>query len=134
MSRAPLGLPSCGSRIPWRAQVAGPDVARYLISRGCRTDILMASALGDVDLVRRHLDSDPTSIRMSVSEQVVSQAESACGRRHLHLDSWRPSHRAFRGSRFRLLSPRAWLKRKTTRSGIDLSQLRFRFEVRATYD
>src|ERR1700722_16327474 len=25
------------------------DVARYLVSRGCRTDILMAAALGDVD-------------------------------------------------------------------------------------
>jgi ankyrin repeat protein len=45
------------------------DVARYLISRGCRTDILMAAALGDVDLVRRHLDSDPACIRMSVSEE-----------------------------------------------------------------
>jgi ankyrin repeat protein len=45
------------------------DVARYLVSRGCRTDILMAAALGDVDLVRRHLDSDPACIRMSVSEE-----------------------------------------------------------------
>jgi ankyrin repeat protein len=45
------------------------DVARYLVSRGCRTDILMAAALGDADLVRRHLDSDPNCIRMSVSEE-----------------------------------------------------------------
>lgn len=45
------------------------DVARYLVSRGCRTDILMAAALGDADLVRRHLDADPECIRMSVSEQ-----------------------------------------------------------------
>jgi hypothetical protein len=45
------------------------DVARYLVSRGCRTDILMAAALGDMDLVRRHLDSDPNCIRMSVSEE-----------------------------------------------------------------
>jgi hypothetical protein len=44
-------------------------VARYLVSRGCRTDILMAAALGDADLVRRHLDADPGSIRMSVSEE-----------------------------------------------------------------
>ncbi|HZD76714.1 MAG TPA: ankyrin repeat domain-containing protein [Acidobacteriaceae bacterium] len=44
------------------------DVARYLVSRGCRTDILMAAALGDVDLVRRHLDADPGCIGMSVSE------------------------------------------------------------------
>jgi ankyrin repeat protein len=45
------------------------DVARYLVSRGCRTDILMAAALGDADLVRRHLDSDPGCIRMSVTEE-----------------------------------------------------------------
>ena len=45
------------------------DVARYLISRGCHTDILMAAALGDAGLVRRHLDSDPGCIRMSVSEE-----------------------------------------------------------------
>lgn len=45
------------------------DVARYLVSRGCHTDILMAAALGDMDLVRRHLDSDPDCIRMSVSEE-----------------------------------------------------------------
>jgi ankyrin repeat protein len=45
------------------------DVARYLVSRGCRTDILMAAALGDMDLARRHLDEDPACIRMSVSEE-----------------------------------------------------------------
>ena len=45
------------------------DVARYLVSRGCHTDLLMASALGDMELVRRHLDNDPNCIRMSVSEQ-----------------------------------------------------------------
>lgn len=45
------------------------DVARYLTSRGCYTDILMAAALGDMDLVRRHLARDPKCIRMSVSEE-----------------------------------------------------------------
>lgn len=45
------------------------DVARYLVSRGCRTDLLMASALGDIGLVRSHLDSDPSRIRMTVSDQ-----------------------------------------------------------------
>jgi len=44
------------------------DVARYLVSRGCRTDLLMATALGDVNLVRHHLDTAPACIRMSVSE------------------------------------------------------------------
>jgi ankyrin repeat protein len=45
------------------------DVARYLVSRGCRTDILMASALGDIALVRRHLDRDPECVRTRVSEE-----------------------------------------------------------------
>src|ERR1700722_10103218 len=44
------------------------DVARYLVSRGCRTDLLMAAALGDMNLVRHHLDADPAGIRMAVSE------------------------------------------------------------------
>lgn len=46
-----------------------PDVVRYLISRGCRTDILMAAALGDLALVRKHLDEHPDSIRTNVSPE-----------------------------------------------------------------
>jgi hypothetical protein len=45
------------------------EVARFLIARGCKTDTLMAAALGDLERVRRHLDEDPASIRMSVSER-----------------------------------------------------------------
>ncbi len=45
------------------------DVARYLVSRGCRTDLLLAAALGDVALVRRHLDENPDCIRLTVSRQ-----------------------------------------------------------------
>ena len=45
------------------------EVARYLVARGCRTDILMASALGDEGLVRKHLEADPSSIRVSVSDE-----------------------------------------------------------------
>ncbi len=44
-------------------------VARYLVARGCQTDILMAAALGDVGLVKRHLERDPECIRMNVSEE-----------------------------------------------------------------
>jgi hypothetical protein len=44
-------------------------VARYLVSRGCQTDILMAAALGDAGLTRRLLDADPDGIRVNVSEQ-----------------------------------------------------------------
>lgn len=46
-----------------------PEVARYLVGRGCRTDILMAAALGDLDLIRRHLDADADSIRMRVGDE-----------------------------------------------------------------
>ena len=35
------------------------DVARYLVARGCQTDLLMAAALGDLELARRHLEANP---------------------------------------------------------------------------
>jgi ankyrin repeat protein len=41
-------------------------VARHLVAKGCHTDLLMAAALGDLDLTRLHLDADPRSIRMRV--------------------------------------------------------------------
>jgi ankyrin repeat protein len=55
------------------------DVARYLVSRGCRTDILMAAALGDVNLVRHHLDSDPACIRMNVSDEWFPKRDPRAG-------------------------------------------------------
>jgi hypothetical protein len=55
------------------------DVARYLVWRGCRTDILMATALGDADLVRRHLDADPACIGMRVSEQWFPKQDPRAG-------------------------------------------------------
>ncbi len=55
------------------------DVARFLVSRGCRTDILMAAALGDTHLVRRHLDSDPACIRMSVSDEWFPKQDPRAG-------------------------------------------------------
>ncbi|MBV9759785.1 MAG: ankyrin repeat domain-containing protein [Acidobacteriaceae bacterium] len=55
------------------------DVARYLVSRGCETDILMAAALGDMELARRHLDRDPECIRTSVSEEWFPKRDSRAG-------------------------------------------------------
>ncbi len=55
------------------------DVARYLVSRGCRTDILMAAALGDADLVRQHLEADPRSIRTRVSEEWFPKRDPRAG-------------------------------------------------------
>lgn len=42
-------------------------VVRLLVARGCKTDLLMASALGDVGLIKKHLDEKPDSIRLRVS-------------------------------------------------------------------
>jgi ankyrin repeat protein len=54
-------------------------VARYLVERGCKTDILMVAALGDIDRVRRHLDADPASIRMRVSEEFFPMISPRAG-------------------------------------------------------
>lgn len=45
------------------------DIARLLVTRGCRTDILMAAALGATELVRKHLDADPASIHTRVNRK-----------------------------------------------------------------
>ncbi len=54
-------------------------VARYLVTRGCRTDILMAAALGDLEMVRWHLASDPASIRMRVSDEYFPKQNPRSG-------------------------------------------------------
>ena len=55
------------------------DVARYLVTRGCRTDLLMAAALGDLDLARRHLDVDPGCIRMRVNDEFFPMVNERAG-------------------------------------------------------
>lgn len=55
------------------------DVARHLVSRGCKTDLLMAAALGDADLVERHLDRDPACIGMNVSEEWFPKRDRRAG-------------------------------------------------------
>lgn len=55
------------------------DIARYLVSRGCHTDILMAAALGDLQLVRRHMEADPQCIRTRVSEKYFPKQDSRSG-------------------------------------------------------
>lgn len=55
------------------------DVVRFLISRGCITDILMACAVGDVDLVRRILADDPHSIWTTVSPKYFPMTDSRAG-------------------------------------------------------
>ena len=46
-----------------------PEIASYLVRRGCKTDILMAAAIGDLQLVEQLLGADPGCIRMRVSDE-----------------------------------------------------------------
>jgi hypothetical protein len=55
------------------------DIARYLVTRGCRTDILMTAALGDLALTRRHLDADTACIRTRVSEAYFPKHDPRSG-------------------------------------------------------
>jgi ankyrin repeat protein len=55
------------------------EVARFLVSCGCNTDLLMAAALGDADLVQGHLDSNPACIRMNVSEEWFPKRDPRAG-------------------------------------------------------
>jgi hypothetical protein len=56
-----------------------PEVARYLIQRGAKSDILMAAGLGDVDLAKKHLQADPECIRMRVNDQYFPKANFHSG-------------------------------------------------------
>jgi hypothetical protein len=55
------------------------NIARYLVGRGCKTDILMAAALGDDGLVRRHLDADPNCIHMRVTDEYFPMINPRAG-------------------------------------------------------
>ena len=55
------------------------EIARYLVSRGCRTDLLLAAALGDATRVAGHLDRDPEAIRMTVSEESFPRQDPRSG-------------------------------------------------------
>jgi ankyrin repeat protein len=55
------------------------EVARFLVSRGCRSDLLMAAALGDFELARRHLDADPDSIRVRVDGEWFPRRDPRAG-------------------------------------------------------
>lgn len=55
------------------------DIARFLVRRGCHTDILMAAALGDPELVRRHLDTNPDCIHLRVSHEYFPMIHPRAG-------------------------------------------------------
>lgn len=55
------------------------EVARYLVHRGCQTDLFMAAALGDVDLARKHLDANPDCVGMRVSAEYFPMTSPRAG-------------------------------------------------------
>jgi ankyrin repeat protein len=64
-----------------------PEVARYLIARGAQADILMAAALGDLELVRSLLDENPASVWVSVSEKNFPKRDPRSGG-HIYIFSF----------------------------------------------
>ncbi len=62
-----------------------PDVARYLVERGARIDILMAAALGDLERVRGLLDEHPESIHTTVSHKYFPKVHPHAGG---HIYTW----------------------------------------------
>jgi ankyrin repeat protein len=55
------------------------EIVRFLIERGCETDLLMASAIGDAKLVQQHLERNPDSIRIRVNEAYFPKANPRSG-------------------------------------------------------
>ena len=56
-----------------------PTVARALVRRGCSTDILMASALGEVDVVSQLLDAAPDAVRTAVNSACFPMRDPRAG-------------------------------------------------------
>jgi ankyrin repeat protein len=61
-----------------------PDVAAFLVSKGARSDLLLAAALGDLTLVRSHLDADPGSIAMRVDQDWLPMVDTARNGGHIY--------------------------------------------------
>jgi ankyrin repeat protein len=55
------------------------EVARFLISRGAKADILMAAALGDLALVENILNDDPDTVRATVTERYFPKQNPKSG-------------------------------------------------------
>jgi ankyrin repeat protein len=77
-STAAQYLASSRQYMEWQAPYRH-DVVRFLISRGAKTDILMASAIGYLELVERILNDDPETIRTTVSERYFPKQDPRSG-------------------------------------------------------
>src|SRR6516162_646513 len=60
------------------------EVAGFLVAQGARSDLLLAAALGDVALVRRHLDADPDAIAMRVDQDWFPMIDTAPNGGHIY--------------------------------------------------
>ena len=60
------------------------EVCRFLVTRGAKTDLLLVTALGDPHFVRRHLDEDPASIGMRVSQGWFPMIDTAPNGGHIY--------------------------------------------------
>jgi len=61
-----------------------PDVAGFLVAQGARSDLLLAAALGDAALVRRHLDANPGAIAMRVDQDWFPMIDTAPNGGHIY--------------------------------------------------
>src|SRR5262245_17509911 len=61
-----------------------PKVAQFLVSKGARSDLLLATALGDLGLVRAHLDADPGSIAVRVDQDWFPMVDTARNGGHIY--------------------------------------------------
>ena len=55
------------------------EIVRFLVQRGCKSDLLLAAALGDAELVRHHLDADPECIHLRVSDTYFPKVHPRSG-------------------------------------------------------
>ena len=61
-----------------------PEVAGFLVAQGAQSDLLLAAALGDVALVRRHLDADPGAIALRVDQDWFPMIDTAPNGGHIY--------------------------------------------------
>jgi ankyrin repeat protein len=61
-----------------------PEVAGFLVGQGARSDLLLAAALGDVALVRHHLDADPGAVAMRVDQDWFPMVDTASNGGHIY--------------------------------------------------
>jgi ankyrin repeat protein len=61
-----------------------PDVVGFLVAQGARSDLLLAAALGDVALVRHHLDADSSAIAMRVDRDSFPMIDTAPNGGHIY--------------------------------------------------